>query len=249
MSSGSAPQMLDMLMMRTRVPAQVHKCHSICDFFGSFGFMVQGVLAVLSFTALIIKRYQETPRRPVNVFKFDAAKNGIGAGLAHFINIFISVIFAGKTDPCPFYLVQILTDTTLIVWLNFIILRKVEQHIQLEWGLNVASGDYGEPPNWRRWLQQVGVWCGVVVGCKLAAACVQWIFVVPLGQMGTIILSPLCFNPHLELFIVLVLLPLLLNAFQFWIVDNYLMSAPDSYKKELPSFPGMYGSFPSVEQR
>lgn len=36
---------------------------------------------------------------------------------------------------------------------------------------------------------------------------------------------------------------------QFWIVDNYLMSAPDSYKKELPSFPGMYGSFPSVEQR
>ena len=52
----------------------MHKCHSICDFFGSFGFMVQAVLAVLSFSALIVKRYQESPRRPVNVFKVDLPK-------------------------------------------------------------------------------------------------------------------------------------------------------------------------------
>lgn len=78
--------------------------------------------------------------------------------------------------------------------------------------------------------------------------CVQWIFVVPLGEAGKIVLSPLCFNPHLELFIVVVLLPLLLNAFQFWIVDNYLMSSMDAYKKELPSFSGLYGSFQAVEK-
>mmetsp|Transcript_23390 Transcript_23390/g.76009 ORF Transcript_23390/g.76009 Transcript_23390/m.76009 type:complete len:89 (+) Transcript_23390:161-427(+) len=30
-----------------------HQCHAICDFFGSFGFFVQFVLAVLSFSALI----------------------------------------------------------------------------------------------------------------------------------------------------------------------------------------------------
>jgi hypothetical protein len=106
----------------------------------------------------------------MHVRQFDAAKNGIGAGLAHFLNIFLSMIFAGKTDPCPFYLVQIITDTTLIVWLNFIVLRKVEEHVEALWGISVTSGEYGDPPEWRRWAQQVGVWCGVVVGCKIAAA-------------------------------------------------------------------------------
>jgi len=36
----------------------------------------------------------------------------------------------------------------------------------------------------------------------------------PLAAFGLLVLSPLCFNPHLELFIVVVLLPLILNAFQ-----------------------------------
>ena len=73
------------------------------------------------------------------------------------------------------------------------------------------------------------------------------------------IVPPCSFNPGherdpfdpgnlLELFIVVVLLPLLLNAFQFWIVDNYLMSSMDAYKKELPSFSGLYGSFQAVEK-
>jgi hypothetical protein len=38
--------------------------------------------------------------------------------------------------------------------------------------------------------------------------------VQPLAAFGLLVLSPLCFNPHLELFIVVVLLPLILNAFQ-----------------------------------
>jgi hypothetical protein len=36
-------------------------CHNICAFFGSFGFFVQAVLAVLSFSALIFK-VTELPR-------------------------------------------------------------------------------------------------------------------------------------------------------------------------------------------
>jgi len=98
-------------------------CHHICAFFGEFGFTVQFVLAFLSFSALIFKRYQvrnlrptqawsfsgfvlparkgrasyercwayvqETPRRPIEIFRLDALKNGLGAALAHFMNIFI----------------------------------------------------------------------------------------------------------------------------------------------------------------
>jgi hypothetical protein len=32
-------------------------------------------------------RYYEEPRRSVNIFKFDAAKNGLGATLAHFMYV------------------------------------------------------------------------------------------------------------------------------------------------------------------
>ena len=86
------------------------------------------------------------------------------------------------------------------------------------------SGNYGNPPEWRRFLQQLGVWLFVVVACKLFTTLIEYVFEEPLAAFGLVVLSPLCFNPHLELFIVVVLLPLVLNAFQFWIVDEYLMA-------------------------
>ena len=49
-------------------------------------------------------RYQEKPQRPWHIFKFDAFKNGFGACVVHFMNIFIAMQFAGKEDPCPWYL-------------------------------------------------------------------------------------------------------------------------------------------------
>ena len=60
----------------------------------------------------------------------------------------------------------------------------------------------------------------------------EYLLEEPLAAFGLLILSPLCFNPHLELFIVVVLLPLILNAFQFWVVDSYLMSKDVLLEKE-----------------
>lgn len=199
------------------------QCHHICDFFGTFGIFVQFILSIVSFSALIVKRFQEVPRRPVNVFKFDAAKNGIGACMCHFMNIFIAMQFAGKEDPCPWYFIQILFDATVVVFANFVVLRFFERRIMAIWGIEISSGDYGDPPSLLRWGQQLGVWLAVVIVCKLAVTAFQSLFEAPLAAFGALVLNPLCFNPHMELFIVVVLLPLVLNAFQFWIVDNYLM--------------------------
>mmetsp|Transcript_29780 Transcript_29780/g.60131 ORF Transcript_29780/g.60131 Transcript_29780/m.60131 type:complete len:248 (+) Transcript_29780:56-799(+) len=219
------------LLRLTETTEKGHQCHHICDFFGTFGFFVQFILAIVSFSALIVKRYQEIPRRPVNVFKYDAAKNGLGACLVHFMNIFIAMQFAGKEDPCPWYFIQILFDCTVVVFANFVLLRILERRIMAMWGVDISSGDYGDPPQMVRWLQQLGVWLLVVTVCKVAVTALQSLFQAPLAEFGAIILNPLCFNPHMELFIVVVLLPLVLNAFQFWIVDNYLMHAPEGYSK------------------
>ena len=43
-------------------------CHHICAFFGEFGFTVQFVLAFLSFSALIFKRYQVRNLRPTQAW-------------------------------------------------------------------------------------------------------------------------------------------------------------------------------------
>jgi len=111
------------------------------------------------------------------------------------------------------------------------------------YGVDVTSGNYGDPPEFKRFLHQLGVWVLVVVGCKLGTTVVEYVFEEPLAAFGLLILSPLCFNPHLELFIVVVLLPLILNAFQFWMVDSYLMAQEDKGKGLSANFFGsQYGS-------
>jgi len=130
------------------------------------------------------------------------------------------------------YFVQIMLDTTLVVFLNFVVLRHVEHVILSRYGVDVASGNYGDPPEWRRFVQQLLVWLYVVVVCKVMTTMLEYLLEEPLAAFGLLILSPLCFNPHLELFIVVVLLPLILNAFQFWVVDSYLMSKDVLLEKE-----------------
>eukprot|EP00285_Hemiselmis_virescens_P015649 CAMPEP_0173401642 /NCGR_PEP_ID=MMETSP1356-20130122/51515_1 /TAXON_ID=77927 ORGANISM="Hemiselmis virescens, Strain PCC157" /NCGR_SAMPLE_ID=MMETSP1356 /ASSEMBLY_ACC=CAM_ASM_000847 /LENGTH=73 /DNA_ID=CAMNT_0014361825 /DNA_START=524 /DNA_END=742 /DNA_ORIENTATION=+ len=63
--------------------------------------------------------------------------------------------------------------------------------------------------------------------CKIAMVVLLVTAQTGLSNVATLILSPLCFNPHLELFIVLVLLPLILNAFSFWVMDDYLKFSTD----------------------
>ena len=207
---------------------------------------------------------QENPRRPLQIFKLDALKNGLGASLAHFMNIFIgespisspschlvriyfhlkppvapclvltfansfaaALRLAGTADPCPWYLIQIVLDTTVVVFANFVMLRWFEGWLMSLWNLDVTSGDYGEPPDTKRWLQQLGVWFIVVFVCKVAFAFVLVAGHAQLSVIASLILSPLCFNPHLELFIVVVFLPLILNAFSFWMMDSFLKYTDD----------------------
>jgi hypothetical protein len=58
---------------------------------GLLGIMIQLGLAALSFSALIIKRYRENPKRPWKIWMFDTSKQIFSQILAHFINLTISL--------------------------------------------------------------------------------------------------------------------------------------------------------------
>ena len=53
---------------------------------------IQLVLGFIAMSILVIKRYVETPRRPVKMWAFDASKQAIGAAIAHLANLSIAIV-------------------------------------------------------------------------------------------------------------------------------------------------------------
>jgi hypothetical protein len=58
-----------------------------------------------------------------------------------------------------------------------------------------------------------------------------------LEQIGNFILSPFKSNDKVELVIVMVLCPLIINAVQFWIIDNFLKLSDDKTKELVDKLP------------
>ncbi|XP_037799844.1 store-operated calcium entry regulator STIMATE-like [Penaeus monodon] len=85
----------------------------------SYGWFVQALLASLAFGLLILKRFCEPKkhRRSWLVWFYDTSKQGLGAMIVHFCNVFLSEAFKG--DPCTWYIISFLLDSTLglvIIW-------------------------------------------------------------------------------------------------------------------------------------
>ena len=59
---------------------------------GTFAMLVQVVLFAVVLAALLLKRNKEHPRRPLNIWVLDVAKQIVGGGLAHTINILSGMI-------------------------------------------------------------------------------------------------------------------------------------------------------------
>ncbi|GFO12720.1 store-operated calcium entry regulator stimate [Plakobranchus ocellatus] len=97
LNSSSSNRMLHTNRIWTKED-ELHCDHG--DLRGLLGLFVQALLAFLAFTSLIIKRYCEPKhsRRPWIIWFFDTSKQGVGAAVLHFANLFLSDVFQG--DPC-----------------------------------------------------------------------------------------------------------------------------------------------------
>ncbi|KAI0230874.1 Store-operated calcium entry regulator STIMATE [Lamellibrachia satsuma] len=189
------------------------------DLTGPLGLVVQVLLAVIAFGALIVKRYCEPKpeRRSWKIWFFDTSKQALGAAIIHFANVFLATMFKG--DPCTWYIVSFLLDSTVGLLVIYIGLR-ISQVIVVRKGWNhLRLGEYGDPPQVYAWFGQCVIYIIVMFVEKfLMSLLVLFDFWKKVRQL---IMSPIR-NPKLELVIVMFIVPFVVNAFIFWVVDNFL---------------------------
>lgn len=204
-----------------------------CTLFGAFGWIIQGVLGLLCFSSLILKRYREKPRRTWTIFGMDATKQAVSAGVAHVMNVLIAYLMSqwNSENQCVWYFINIVIDCSFGVLVCFLLLRGATS-IALKCGVDrLRSGDYlqlSEKPDYKAWLMQLGVWCIIVMLVKWMLVGLIYLLRDYLSEAGQFILSPVDSEPKLELVIVMVLVPSLMNIIQFWVQDNFLKGKPET---------------------
>ncbi|KAI3366328.1 hypothetical protein L3Q82_000490 [Scortum barcoo] len=198
-----------------------------------FGVLIQGLLAVVAFSTLMLKRFREPVgiRRPWRIWFYDTSKQAIGALFIHFANVFLSTLT--KEDPCSLYLMNFLLDATLgmlVIWLAVKLVSKLVEYKQ--WTL-LMFGEYGDPPQAAAWLGQCGVYLLIMV---LEKGVISLVLLVPgWSKLQEVLLSYIA-NPQLELALVMLIVPFIVNSIMFWVVDSLTMrkyktmkSLDDSY--------------------
>ncbi|XP_059361465.1 store-operated calcium entry regulator STIMATE-like [Carassius carassius] len=190
-----------------------------------FSVFIQGLLAVLAFSTLMLKRFREPVgiRRSWRIWFFDTSKQAIGALFMHFANIFLSTLT--NEDPCSLYLLNFLLDATLgmlVIWMGVKLVSKIVEHRQLTL---LMFGEYGDPPQIAAWLAQCSVYLLIVA---LEKSVVTLVLLIPgWTNLEEVVLDYIP-NPQLELAIVMLIVPFIVNSIMFWVVDSLTMR---KYKK------------------
>lgn len=185
-----------------------------------FGVLIQALLAVVAFSTLMLKRFREPVgiRRPWRIWFFDTSKQAIGALFIHFANVFLSTLT--KEDACSLYLMNFLLDATLgmlVIWLAVKLTSKLVEYKQ--WTL-LSFGEYGDPPQAAAWLGQCGVYLLIMV---LEKGAISLVLLVPgWSKLQEVLLSYIA-NPQLELALVMLIVPFIVNSIMFWVVDSLMM--------------------------
>ncbi|XP_035604735.1 store-operated calcium entry regulator STIMATE-like isoform X1 [Oncorhynchus keta] len=98
-----------------------------------FGVLIQGLLAIVAFSTLMVKRFREPVgiRRPWRIWFYDMSKQAIGALFIHFANVFLSNLT--EMDPCSLYLIHFLLDATLgmlVIWAGVKVVSRIVEYKQ-----------------------------------------------------------------------------------------------------------------------
>ena len=197
---------------------------------GIYDDMMQVLLGLVAVSALLVKRHYEQPRRPKHVWVMDTSKQCIGALWAHGLNVALAAGLAAKSkgsDQCAFYFINFTLDTTVGAALNWALMLALQRAAgKYGWGTLKHSGAYGpSAPFLRTWSVQLASWLVIVAVMKMIILAFIFGFVQQLANLGNDIFAPLQDNPKLELLLVMILCPCLMNMVQFWVQDNFLKKA------------------------
>ncbi|KAF8247633.1 hypothetical protein K440DRAFT_628529 [Wilcoxina mikolae CBS 423.85] len=128
-------------------------------------------------------------------------------------------------NPCSFYLLNLGIDTTLGVVILIYALRLLHKFVELcpipGLRTGVTSGYYGDPPKWTYWTKQASIYFAGLMIMKF----IVWIIfaLFPwLGRVGDFLLQWTEGNRRLQVFFVMFFFPLVMNAFQYYVIDSYI---------------------------
>lgn len=211
---------------------------------GASGIIVQFILGLLSFSALLIKRFFEKPKRPWIVWILDASKQIWSCEVAHWMNMLLAILLSSnnQADDWDWYFLTFTTDVIIGVFLNYLameFLRKVALRYRIE-ALN--SGVYisdtyvtldvdNYHPNRQTefsdiklsiWFVQTFVWCLIIIGVKLFLFIFQNLGAPVLEMVSNTLLGWLNIYPDIKLILIMIIIPVIFNGVQFWVQDNIL---------------------------
>lgn len=157
----------------------------------------------------------------------------IGASFGHFSNIYLSMIIADSKvsgDECQWYCLTYVMDSTFGTLLNLTFLYFFEELVRRNpVTCRVFSfGDYGNPPRLIIWIPQLLVWLCIVITGKATILLVIYQLLKPIGEIISALFKPLRRAPRVELVLVMIVIPTLLNTVQFWVTDTFLKRQPSS---------------------
>ncbi|TYZ57013.1 hypothetical protein PybrP1_003279 [[Pythium] brassicae (nom. inval.)] len=204
-------------------------------FTDAFGRILQLSLAVAAILVLYIKRKLEHPARPLKVWAMDVGKQCVGSVVCHWVNIVFSILFvshaAADDDECGIYFVTYLGDMTFGLALVISLLRLVRA-LAVRFNVRdlVDSGYYGDPPSCRVWCAQLCGYMAALLLSKLTMFAALWVLYRPLASGSKALFAGFESHRHLELLLVMVVLPGVCNSFQFWILDSHLKCSGDHWK-------------------
>ncbi|XP_029006665.1 store-operated calcium entry regulator STIMATE isoform X1 [Betta splendens] len=189
-----------------------------CALMGSFGIFLQGLLAVMAFSILMLKRLREPKheRRPWRIWFLDTSKQAIGMLFIHFANVYLSGLT--EDDPCTLYLINFLLDASLGMLLIYAGVRAVSAIVEWRQWDSLRFGEYGEPVQCTAWLGQCILYILIMMFEKVL---IMLVLLNP--QWKQLALHNPIKNPELELAIVMLIVPFFVNTLMFWVVDNFLM--------------------------
>lgn len=196
---------------------------------------MQGLLLLIVCGILVYKKVSEAMHRTWFEFALDSSKQFIGAGCVHLMNLFFAMQLKGITkngDQCEWYWVNIMVDTTLGTFVEYLLLiclgRMLEHFLDSKGAEEFKGGHYYEYAGhelvfkWGRYAKQLMLWLLVVTLMKISMVALMVIFNEAFEAVAQCVLNPMAARPQLKLAAVMIVTPMCMNAFQFWVVDNFI---------------------------
>lgn len=208
--------------------------------------MVQFIMGVMALSSLVWKRYHEHPhRRPWIIWFYDVSKQVLGALMIHVLNLFASILRAtvhsfimiiisddndndnndndSCSSPCDYYFLNILFDTTIGIPILYFFICCITEILKRGKITGIESGEYGNPPNFQNYFKQFSIYILSLILTKFSIYIIMVIFPI-VADIADWLLSGLDKYPDLQISFVLLIFPMIMNVFQYYVIDNLIQS-------------------------